>query len=336
MAKLEEVCCLQAHEEAAWCVAWNPTGTLLASCGTDKQVRIWAQEGDNWVCKSVLADAHTRTVRSLGWSPCGNYLASASFDATIAIWSKKGGEFECIATLEGHENEAKSVSWSCTGSLLATCSRDKSVWIWEVTDDEEFECASVLSVHTQDVKRVKWHPQKEILASCSYDDTIRMFREDNDDWCCFSTLKSHSSTVWSIAFDKTGSRLASCSDDKTVSIWQEYPPGNEEGIVTMDNDPAWKCVCTIGGYHSRAVYDIDWSHLTNDIVTACGDDTVRVFREECGCDKNQPSFSLVASLRKAHSQDVNSVMWNPAVEGMLASCSDDGTVKIWKLVNDIP
>lgn len=161
-----------------------------------------------------------------------------------------------------------------------------------------------------------------------------MIKEDGDDWCSFGTLKSHKSTVWSIAFDKSGSRIASCSDDRTIKIWQEYPPGNPEGVSTNDNDPTWKCVCTLSGHHSRPIYDIDWSHLSGDIVTACGDDTIRVFREEGGADMNQPSFNLAASLRKAHDQDVNSVMWNPAVEGVLASCSDDGTVKIWKVVNE--
>ena len=93
-------------------------------------------------------------------------------------------------------------------------------------------------------------------------------------------------------------------------------------------------MCTLGGYHARTVYDIDWSHLTGDIVTAGGDDTIRVFREDGGSDKNQPSFSMVASVRKAHSQDVNCVAWNPTSEGLLASCSDDGTIKIWTLVED--
>ena len=106
-------------------------------------------------------------------------------------------------------------------------------------------------------------------------------------------------------------------------------------MATKDNESAWKCVCTLGGYHLRTIYDIDWSHLTGDIVTAGGDDTIRVFREEAGSDKNQPTFSLVASARKAHSQDVNSVVWNPTVEGLLASCSDDGTVKIWKMIQEM-
>ncbi len=57
-------------------------------------------------------------------------MASAGFDGITAIWEFTNGEFECIATLEGHENEVKSVSWSPNGQLVATCSRDKSVWIW--------------------------------------------------------------------------------------------------------------------------------------------------------------------------------------------------------------
>lgn len=216
--------------------------------------------------------------------------------------------------------------------LLATCSRDKSVWVWGIGDScEEFECAAVLNLHTQDVKKVTWHPFLDILASASYDNTIKMFREDptDSDWVCFATLQSHSSTVWSIAFDKTGDRLVSVSDDCTVKIWQQYPVGNEEGIPTPDNEPAWKCVCTLSGYHDRSIYDVAWCKLTGLIATACGDDQIRIFKESETSTKNEPTFELETRIL-AHKQDVNCVKWNPVVPGLLMSTSDDGDIKLWK------
>ncbi|XP_039625313.1 probable cytosolic iron-sulfur protein assembly protein ciao1 [Polypterus senegalus] len=320
-----------AHPDSrCWFVAWNPKGTLLASCGGDRAVRVWGREGDSWVCKSVLSEGHQRTVRKVAWSPCGNYLASASFDATTCIWKKQQDTFECVTTLEGHENEVKCVAWAPSGNLLATCSRDKSVWVWEVDEEDEYECVSVVNSHTQDVKHVIWHPNQELLASCSYDNTVKIYKEDDDDWICLDTLEGHESTVWSVDFDKTGQRLASCSDDKTVKIWREYLPGNEQGVVCKGSDPCWKSICTLSGFHTRTIYDISWCHLTNVLATACGDDAIRVFEEDATSDPHQPIFRLMAHVPKAHSQDVNCVAWNPKEGGLLASCSDDGDIGLWQ------
>ena len=48
------------HDGTAWCVAWSPRGDMLASCGSDKTLRIWAAPpsgGDDfstWTCIAAL------------------------------------------------------------------------------------------------------------------------------------------------------------------------------------------------------------------------------------------------------------------------------------------
>ena len=72
--------------------------------------------------------------------------------------------------------------------------------------------------------------------------------------------------------------------------------------------------------------------MTGLIATACGDNGVRIFREEVSNQNDaSPSFSLIASNHKAHSQDVNRVSFNPKEPNLLASCSDDGTIKLWRI-----
>jgi WD40 repeat protein len=269
--KLRHLQTLEGHRGRVWNCSWNPSGALLASCGEDTNVRLWARDagGDDepgqakFVLKALLSEGHTRTVRSVGWSPCGKRLAAASFDGTVSVWERgsadDGGQFECVATLEGHENEVKSAAWAPSGAFLATCSRDKSVWVWDVDEEEsEYLCAAVLQAHTQDVKRVIWNPREDVLASCSYDNRIKTFSADGDgDWSCSETLAGHESTVWSASFNEDGSRLASCSEDRSVRVWRR-----------MDGGGGWKCEANLTGFHNRTIYDIDWCHKSGLIGTS--------------------------------------------------------------------
>lgn len=151
------------HQDRAWNVAWNPTQPLLASCSSDKSVRIYhytnlngSLEEPRFQLATSVPTGHKRTVRSLAWSPSGTSLATASFDSTVAVWERTNsdddeglsgaaGEWECVSTLEGHESECKSVAYSYNGALLASCSRDKSVWIWEGTSKSN-RCLHTLTI----------------------------------------------------------------------------------------------------------------------------------------------------------------------------------------------
>lgn len=302
---------------------------MLSSCGNDK-IKVWKEQQGQWFCAETLDEGHKRTIRSVSFSPDSKKIASASFDATVGIWERKMEGFELVANLEGHENEVKSAAWSASGALLATCSRDKSVWIWEVEADNEFECVAVLQEHTQDVKQVLWHPFDETLVSCSYDDTLKVWREDGDDWYCSDTLSGHESTVWAAAFSPSGEYLASCGEDKTIKIWKAYPPGNTEGVQTNGKDAKWKDIGTLQGFHTRSVYSVSWS--SGDLLASgSGDNSICIFSRDPEVITGEPAFILSNKIEKAHKSDVNCVKWNPAHPDILASCSDDGTIKIWKV-----
>ena len=45
-------------------------------------------------------------------------------------------------------------------------------------------------------------------------------------------------------------------------------------------------------------------------------------------------FEIKYQKENAHSQDVNSIAWNPVEDNLLASASDDGSVKLWRLEKD--
>ncbi|XP_034694330.1 protein CIA1 [Vitis riparia] len=334
--ELKEIQRLEGHNDRVWSLAWNPTSSLLASCSGDKTVRIWQRSPStsSWHCKAVLEETHTRTVRSCAWSPSGKLLATASFDATTAIWELIGDDFECVSTLEGHENEVKSVSWNASGSLLATCSRDKSVWIWEVQPGNEFECVSVLQGHTQDVKMVQWHPIMDVLFSCSYDNTVKIWAEDgdSDDWHCVQTLgeanNGHTSTVWALSFNPEGDKMVTCSDDLTVKIW-------DTDSITMqagEGYAPWKHLCTLSGYHDRTIFSVHWSR-EGIIATGAADDAIRFFVESKDGLVDGPLYKLMLKKEQAHDMDINSVQWSSGENRLLASASDDGTIKIWELAS---
>jgi WD40 repeat protein len=116
----------------------SPPGGMFGSAGVPTRLAGYTGDGSRADSGKQLPHSLTlwcsrgvqRTVRCCAWDRHGKYLALASFDGTTSIWSLVGAEWECVSTLEGHENEVKSVAWSPVSDMLATCGRDKTVWIW--------------------------------------------------------------------------------------------------------------------------------------------------------------------------------------------------------------
>ncbi|KAL4930041.1 iron-sulfur cluster assembly protein CIA1 [Aspergillus undulatus] len=333
--------------ERTWLTAPHPTLPLVATCSSDKTVRVYSLT--NFRLLSTISGGHKRSVRTCAWKPNvsgESVLATGSFDATVGIWRRWDNYGETIAAaqgngegihrgqadeddvdqededeewrfavlLDGHDSEVKSVSWSASGMLLATCSRDKSIWIWEDLDDGDnnFETIAVMQEHEGDVKCVSWHPTEECLASGSYDDTIRIWREDIDDWGQVSCIRGHEGTVWGIDWENV----------------ENVPSSNSENGSGLQEE--WK----------------QWHALSGPRLVSCSHDrSVRIWRRQPKAQGSVPGAGAVPSIIRptglgetwevdailphAHELSIYAVAWSRRT-GLLASVGADGRIVVYQ------
>ena len=111
-------------------VAFHPDGSLLASAGSDKTVRIWDVVKRR--CTRELT-GHTMTVQGLAFAPDGADLASASSDGNVRIWNVHSGRL--VRTLEGPQ-KITSVAYAPDGGVIAAADEDGTLTQWDPATGE--------------------------------------------------------------------------------------------------------------------------------------------------------------------------------------------------------
>ena len=135
-APLQTVCLFDAHtyqpsaqfsghDGRINALTFSPDSRRLASCGSDRTVRLWQIDGG--ACQVLRG--HTDEVFAVAFHPDGTRLASAGRDRAVWLWDLARGEE--VARLPGHTSYVWSLAFSPDGTTLASGSGDRTVRLWD-------------------------------------------------------------------------------------------------------------------------------------------------------------------------------------------------------------
>ncbi|EXJ92301.1 hypothetical protein A1O3_00851 [Capronia epimyces CBS 606.96] len=314
------------------------------------------EEDEEWHFSTLLTGPDSE-IKSIEFSPphySANLLATCSRDKSVWIWEEvEPEEWETIAVLSEHTGDVKCVSW-CAGALRGNGrqrtkggkSGGEVFGQADGDDDVEMEDthtntqsngagAGTYADHDDPSSEQVVLGSRELLATGSYDDTIRLWRdvEEEGDWICVGVIDSHKGTVWDVKWEG--------HINYTQLDLSQTPPSFQDADAVL------------------AEFEADWSPR----LVSCSDDlTVRVWRRELSEAEKarkaqsrpllgaaptgfagtrlpsviRPPSSLEhwvedARLPQVHVRSVYAVDWSRRT-GLVVSCGGDGTIAVYKEV----
>ncbi|KAF2260825.1 WD40 repeat-like protein [Lojkania enalia] len=261
-------------------------GRRLATCSSDKTIKIFEVEGENHRLVETLK-GHEGAVWSVAWAhpKYGNILASSSYDGKVLIWREQASAWTKIFEFSLHTASVNLVAWAPheAGCLLACASSDGNVSVLEFKDnswtDQRFQaCGS-------GVNSVSWAPAvspgQVTSASGNQTSVARRFVTGGSDcqvklwewnteqnaYVNTQILPGHTDWVRDVAWSPTvlsKSYIASASQDKTVRIWTSSDLQTWKSTVLNVDAVAWR---------------VSWSLSGNVLAISTGDNRVSLWKE---------------------------------------------------------
>jgi WD40 repeat protein len=118
---------LDAHRNGALTVAFDPTGTTIATCGRDKATRLW--DAATGALVRTLRE-HTGYAKCVAFSPDGSRVLSSGADGrALKLWDARTGEL--MLSLQGPDGGALMLAVSPAGDRIAAGGAGGTVTEWQ-------------------------------------------------------------------------------------------------------------------------------------------------------------------------------------------------------------
>ena len=302
---------LTRHSDDVRAVEFSRGGDkYLASASSNGYLRIW--DGDDFsyrkrigILNAVPATLYSAAIRP-GW-----YEVAVGLDRDRIQLNnpKSGGAITTLRYRGGGDDEYfLSVAYSPDGDRLAAGDDESRIHIF-YTDHQNGNRRHLRNRlgHTGDVHSVAWSPDGRVIASGGQDGTVRLWNPDN--LVNFAILRGHTDRVYAVAFSPDGRVLASGGHgNPKVILWDVNA---QSRIRTMSPGT---CRALAWSPDGQTLAAGGWSNNAG---------TVNLYDPHTGSRKQKLT---------GHGHQVNSIAFHPNGR-ILASGSNDNTIRIWEPVN---
>ncbi|XP_021824851.1 WD repeat-containing protein 26-like [Prunus avium] len=292
---------LQAHSDEVWFLQFSHNGKYLASSSSDRSAIIWEVDVNGCVSLKHRLSGHQKPVSIVSWSPDDHQLLTCGVEEVVRRWDVSSGE--CLHVYEKPGLGLVSCGWFPDGKWIFSGVSDKSICMWEL-DGKELECwKGQRTLRISDLEITS--DGKQIISTCRDNAILLLDREAK-----VEILIEEDQTITSFSLSRDNRFLLVNLLNQEIHLW------SIEGEI--------KLVAKYKGHkRTRFVIRSCFGGLEQAFIASGSEDSqVYVWLRGSG--------ELIEAL-PGHSGAVNCVSWNPTNTHMLASASDDRTIRIWGL-----
>jgi len=264
------------HEDMIHDVQMNYYGRRMATCSSDKTIKIYEIGLDNTPTHSADLKRHEGPVWQISWAhpKFGTYLASCSYDRKVLIWKEVNkNDWRVVFEHTLHVLSVNSIAWAPheLGLVLACASSDSTISTLTHEAGDSF-VARRFDAHQIGVNSVSWAPTGKRLVSGGCDNAVKIwsYSETAKQWKLDHSLEKHEDWVrdvaWAPNIGLSSTTIASCSQDGSVIIWTQDDP-----TAPFTHKRIYKI--------NEVVWRVSWSITGNILAVSGGDNKVVLLKE---------------------------------------------------------